>query len=153
MWRSVGAVVVGYVVMFAFVFVSLSIAYLILGTDGAFQSGTYEVSVAWIVVSFVLSFVAAMLGGLVSAAIGKGSRAPLGLAVLVLVLGLAMAVPVLTAPEQDAATRDEAVATFEAMSQARQPGWVAVLTPIVGAVGVLIGGSLRGRTRRPETAG
>jgi hypothetical protein len=153
MWRNIGAVIVGYIAMAAFVFVSFSVAYVVMGTDGAFKPASYDVSTLWIVASLVLGFIAAVLGGLVCAAIARGSKAFVWLAGIVLVLGLLMAVPALTTPREDPPpTRDVSVATFDAMSKAKQPGWVALANPFVGLVGVLLGGRPRGRSPEPETS-
>ena len=63
MWRAILSVIAGYLAMFLFVFVSFSAAYLTMGTEGAFQPGSYEVSGLWLAVSFVLSLGAAVGGG------------------------------------------------------------------------------------------
>jgi hypothetical protein len=42
-----------------------------------------------------------------------------------------------------------AVANMEAMQKARTPGWVALMNPLIGAVGVMVGAGLRqARTSR-----
>ena len=99
MARVIGAVVAGYVVMFAVVFLTFSGAYLAMGTERAFLPGTYEVSSLWLAVSFVFGFVAALIGGCVCRAIARNTKAVVYLAALVIVLGIALAVPVLTAPD------------------------------------------------------
>jgi hypothetical protein len=144
MLRAILSVIVGYIVMALVVFVTFTAAYLAMGTENAFAPGSYQVSALWVVVSIVFGWIAAMIGGLVCAAISKGSGAPMALAVIVLVLGLAMAVPVMMASDEGApAVRSENVAAMEAMQNARQPGWLAVANPIIGAVGVLLGARLR----------
>jgi len=142
MLRSIGAVLAGYAVMFVLVFLSLSGLYLCLGADGAFVPGTYEVSGLWLVCSTVLDIVAALAGGLACALVARGGRAPLALALLVLVLGLLMAIPVLNAPPASEA-RTTAVPNMEAMMKARTPIWVAFATPLIGAAGVVAGAALR----------
>lgn len=62
MVRNILGVVLGYVAMFAFVFISFTVLYLILGADGSFESGTYEVSIVWVIISFILGLAAAVLG-------------------------------------------------------------------------------------------
>ena len=142
MFRSIAAVVVGYLVMFLLVFTLFTAAYLAMGTEAAFTPGTYEVSTLWVVISFVLGLVAALVGGYVCAAIARRGKAPLALAALVLGLGLLFAIPVLTAP-QASTPRAGRVPNLEAMQNARTPGWVALLNPFVGAVGVLLGARLK----------
>lgn len=141
MGRVIAAVVAGYATMFAFVFATFSIAYLAMGTERAFQPGSYAVTGLWLLTSFVLSFVAALVGGRVCARIGRGRKAVVGLAGLIVLLGLVLAIPALKAPDDPAAMqRSGDVANFGAMQQAKQPKWVALLTPFVGAIGVILGG-------------
>ena len=64
------------------------------------------------------------------------------LAIIVLVLGLAMAVPVFTA--EDPGPRSGDLSNLEAMSKAMTPVWFALVNPVIGAVGVMVGASLRG---------
>lgn len=142
--RSFGGVVLGYVMMVAFVFLTFSLAYRLLGADRAFQPGTYDVTTLWIVTSFVLGLAGAILGGYVCEAISRTPKAAKVLAVLVLVLGFAFAVPVLT-NTNPAPPREGAVSNAAAMQNAKQPGWVALLNPLFGAIGVLIGAGARAR--------
>lgn len=142
MLRSILAVVVGYVVMACVVFATFSIAYLTMGADGAFRPDSFEPSTVWIVTSFVLGFIAALVGGFVCAMIAKGSQAPLVLAGLVLVLGLLLAIPVITGSDEPM-VRTGSVGNLEAMQNARQPAWVALLNPFIGAAGVLAGAKAR----------
>jgi hypothetical protein len=144
MLRSIAGVVIGYVVLALIVFVSFSITYLVIGAEGAFRPGSYDVSTLWLVISFVLGLIAAVVGGYVCAAIAKNSKAPMILAGIVLVLGLLIAIPVLMTPDSGTVQgREGNVGNFEAMQNAKQPGWVAILNPIVGAIGVIYGGRLR----------
>ena len=149
MARSIGGVVAGYVCMALFVFATFSITYLAMGADGAFQAGSYEVSTLWIVVSFALSVGAAVVGGFVCATIAKNMTACYVLAGIVLVLGLLMTIPVLTGGyEGMPEVRDGSVGNFEAMQYARQPAWIALLNPIIGAGGIVFGGRMK---KLPET--
>ena len=140
MLRILGAVVVGYLVIFILIFALFTLAYLVLGADRAFQPATYDVSTIWIIASMVLGFVAAFIGGAVCSMIAKGTKAPLILAGLVVVLGILFAIPVLTSTNTTAEMiRDGSVGNLEAMQNAKQPAWVALLNPLLGAVGVLAG--------------
>lgn len=143
MLRAIGAVVLGYIVMVVVVFATFTGAYFAMGADGAFKPGSYDVSGLWLVASFVLGIVAAVAGGFVAAAIARGGKAPMVLAGIVLVLGLLSAIPVLMSDEPPA-VREGTVGNIEAMQNARQPGWVALLNPFVGALGVVIGARLKG---------
>lgn len=142
MLRSIGAVVGGYVVMFVIVFATFSGLYLAIGASGAFRPGTYDVSTMWIVVSIVLSTLAALAGGWVCELISGGGKAALALAILVAILGLVAAIPPLTAPPSNE-VRTADVPNMEAMMKAKTPAWIALLNPFIGAVGALAGAKLR----------
>jgi hypothetical protein len=115
-----------------------------MGAERAFRPGTFAVSGLWSATSFVLSFGAAIAGGRVGAAIGRGSRPVALLAAGVVVLGLLLAVPAWMAPEDPAAMqRSGDIGNFAAFQKARQPKWVAALMPFVGGAGVLLGGRRR----------
>jgi hypothetical protein len=139
MLRVIASVVVGYIVLFLCVFALFSGAYLLLRAEGAFQPGSYQVTTTWSLISFVLSFAAALVGGLVSRGIARSQTGPRALAGLVVVLGLVMAVFVAMSPPTPA-VRDASVPNMEAMQKAQTPLWVALLNPLVGAAGVLLGG-------------
>ena len=142
MLRNILGVIGGYLTMFLFVFITFTVVYLILGTEGSFQPGSYEVSGIWVVISIILSIIAAVIGGLVCVLIAKNQKAGAILAVVVLVLGLAMAIPVLLAPDSNI-ERTSDVDGMQAMSMAKQPIFIALLNPLIGAVGVLYGSRLR----------
>lgn len=146
MGRVIGAVVAGYAVMFVVVFLAFTGAYLAMGTDGAFQPGTYEVSVQWIAVSVVLSLLAAVAGGWVGARVAgpRSRQAILALCIVVLVLGIAGALPMLMADDTSPPVRPADVPNMEAMMNARTPLWIALLTPVLGVFGVLAGGRVAG---------
>lgn len=145
MMRTIGSVIAGYATMFIVVFVGLMVAYMVLGTDGAFKVGSFEPSLTWLVIMFVVGFVAAVGGGFVCRAIAKSNGAVKALVGVVLVLGLLSAIPAFMQSDE-APERTGDLAGMEAMGQARQPLWVALVNPIIGAAGALIGG------RRSEDA-
>ena len=143
MGRAILSVVVGYVVMFAAIFLTFSGLYLLLGQDLSFRPGTYEPSVLWTVISFALGAGAAVLGGYVCAGIARAATPPKVLAGVVLIIGLLSAIAVLMAAATPAEARTGEVGNLDAMMKAKQPGWVAVVNPFVGLAGVLLGARLR----------
>ena len=145
MGRAIVSVVVGYVAMFAAIFLAFSGLYLVLGQDLSFRPGSYEPSVLWTAVSFALGAGAAVLGGYVCARIARSATPPRVLAGVVLVIGLLSAVPVLMAAATPAEARTGEVGNLDAMMKAKQPAWVAVANPFVGLAGVLLGARLRRR--------
>jgi small neutral amino acid transporter SnatA (MarC family) len=144
MIKNIGSAILGYIVIFATIFITFTIAYLILGTEGAFQERTYDVSFAWIVVSIILSIFAAVLGGFVCKLVAKNDTAVKILAGIVLVLGLSMAVVQMTADTSDRpVVRDETVESMDAMNNAISPTWMNFLNPLLGVLGVMYGGRLK----------
>lgn len=146
MVRAILGVIVGYVVMALLVFSALTVADLAMGANAAFNAGTFEVSLMWIVISFVLSLIAALIGGYTCALISRGRTAPQVLAGLVFVLGLILAIPAVKGKDTRPNVRSGDVPNMQAMQNARTPTWVALINPIPGAAGVLIGSSLRRRS-------
>ena len=144
MVRNILGVVLGYVAMFAFVFISFTVLYLILGADGSFESGTYEVSIVWVIISFIFGLAAAVLGGYLCVLISKNNKAVLVLAALVLIFGIAMAIPALGESADDVyEMRKNDVSNMEAMQNAKQPAYMLILNPIIGALGVFAGSKLK----------
>src|SRR5262245_36344681 len=115
MGRAILSVVVGYVAMFAAIFLTFSGLYLLLGQDLSFRPGTYEPSVLWTGVSFALGVGAAVLGGYVCARIARTATPPKVLAGVVLVIGLLSALPVLKAADTPAEERTGDVGNRDAM--------------------------------------
>lgn len=144
MARKIIGIVVGYITMFVFVVISFTILFLIFGSDGAFEPGSYQVTVTWIIISFILGLVASILGGLVCVLISKDRKAALWLAGMVLVLGFALAIPALSETNGGIKkAREGAVDNMEAMENAKQPPFTLILNPIIGAVGVIAGSRLK----------
>lgn len=142
MGRAIAGVILGYLAMFVVLFVTFTGAYLAMGTERAFKPGVYDVSMLWVVMSFAVSISAAVLGGVVCAAVaGRRSGPVMVLAILVLVLGLLMAIPTLGA-KTDPGPRSGDVPNLEAMTKAQTPAWIALLNPLIGAAGVAAGGKL-----------
>ena len=144
MLRAVLAVIVGYLVMALLVFTTFSLAYLLMGADGAFSPGTYDVTPLWLVVSFVFSFIAAVVGGWVCATIARRSTAAKGFAAVVFILGLIVALSVIMAPDDARPqVREGNVGNIAAMQNAKQPGWVALLNALIAPAGILLGARLK----------
>ena len=142
MGRLIGSVVVGYIVMFCVLFAVFSGAYFAIGAERAFLPGSYDASMLWNVLSVVLGLAAAVIGGMVCMTIAKDPRGPKWLAALVFVIGVAFAVPVLRqSPVSE--PRPAGLSMMEAMGKARQTPWTALLNPVIGVLGVMIGGRRR----------
>lgn len=140
MGRVIGGVVAGYLAMAAVVFVGLTAAYVAMGADRAFLPGSYDVSVMWILTSLVVGFAAALLGGKVARAIARRATGPRALAAVVVVLGLVLAFAAMGGSQEAAGLRAGAVNALDAMQRAQTPLWVMLVNPVIGALGVLVGG-------------
>ncbi len=143
MGRMIAGVIVGYLSMAAFIFVSFTAAYLALGDDGSFKPGTYDPSTTWLVVSTILGVIGAITAGVVCHLLSaRRIKAAYVLAGIVLVLGVVLAIPALG--KEDPGPRGPEVTSMQAMMQARTPVWVMFTNPVIGAVGVILGARLIG---------
>jgi lysylphosphatidylglycerol synthetase-like protein (DUF2156 family) len=147
MARSIIAVVASYLLMFVLTFIIFSGMWMVLGADGSFKPGTFESSTLWTATALVASFVIAVIAGVVCAAIARGGKAPLVLAIIVFVLGLVLAIPSLVAKRANAGLGRTSgdISMFEAMQLAQEPDWAPFSLPFIGAAGVLIGAKLKRR--------
>jgi len=142
MLRAVGSVVLGFVTLFVVLFVLLCGAYLVLGAEGAFQSGSYDVSSTWIVVWVVASFAAAITAGYVCVSIAKRPKPAFVFAGLYFALMAISAIPMYVTPmERKERTGD--VSTMDAMSNARPPWWIPMMIPVLGTFGALVGARMK----------
>ena len=140
MTRKILGVIVGYIAMAAFMFLTFTVFYLILGTEGAFEPGSFHVSVTWILFSIILSFLAALIGGYVCLIISKDKKTVMILAAIVFVLGIIFAIPKLGSYNAiKNQVRESTLSNIEAMNMADQPDFILLLSPIIAAVGVVMG--------------
>lgn len=140
--RNVGGAVLGYVVMFGGVVILMSGLWAMLGADGAFQPGSWEVSGTWNLGSIVIGLVAGIVGGLVCGKVASDNRGVWMLIVLVVILGVANALAVAGAVDAAPGVRPPDPSMTEAMMTAQEPAWIAWLNPVLGAVGALFGARL-----------
>lgn len=140
---SLAGAIAGYVVMAVFIMATFALAFPVLGIDRLFAPGTYEASTSWIALSLVLGLAGAMLGGWVAWYVSPKSRAVAALAGLVLVFGLFSAQAAQKEVVARGGPRGPNATMSDVMAHARQPTWITFLNPLLGAVGVLIGGRRR----------
>ena len=144
MLRTIGGVIVGYLVIAILVIGTTLGLYAALGLDRVFMPERYDPSPTWITAMIISGFIAAMIGGAIARSIGRSQTAPRALAVVTLLLGALAALPALSpASDPRPNVRLGDVPIMEAMSNARQPVWVALLLPVIGVAGVLYGGRQR----------
>lgn len=76
--------------------------------------------------------------------ISKNQKAVLFLAGLILVLGVAMAIPTASGPDSaEALIRNGTVEGMDAMQKAITPTWINFVNPIIGAIFIYLGARLR----------
>jgi uncharacterized membrane protein YeaQ/YmgE (transglycosylase-associated protein family) len=141
MIRSILGAIAGYIVFALALFILFSALYLVLGADRSFLPGNYDPSMTWTVSAFILGFVAAAIGGFVAAKIGRSGGVKIMAGLVVLIGAIVVVMLVKENKAQEVRTGD--VPNMEAMMKAREPLWVAVVNPILGVIGVFVGGSLR----------
>lgn len=142
MIRNVLSVIIGYAAMAAVVFVAFTIAYMTLGADGAFKPDVFEVSTTWLTMAVIVNLIAAIVGGLVCKVIARQALTTAIFALIVFILGLLVAIPIVSAEDAEPTPREGDVAMLDAMKDAEQPIWFALTNPLVAAAGILIGGTL-----------
>jgi hypothetical protein len=134
--------------MFILYFAVFTAAYLALRTERVFEPSTYVVSPLWLTLAAVISFCGAIPAGYICAAISKSMGACQVLAGVVLVLGLLLCIPAIRA-DRTPRLRAGDVPNMEAMHQAQAPVWMHLLSPVIGAVGILLGSRMK---LRPATS-
>ena len=150
MLRSILGVFTGYVALAVALFAAFSVMYLIMGTDGAYKPGSWEVSTPWVIGSLVIGFAVALLGGFICRLVsGRRRGAVVAMAVVVAVLG-GLEFMFQTTREKPTEPRPDDVGVFDAAADSYMPLWVAGANPVIGVAGVLIGGGALRGSERPD---
>ena len=148
MLRSIAAVIISYVVMAILIMVTFAGLWFGLGPDGLLQPGSYKGNMIINIAAPGITILAGLLGGWLCTRIARNRAATVALAGIVLVLGLTMAAFTLQKP-YPADPRPAGMTVQEIMKVGREPTWVAISNPIIGAIAVIVGGLLTA-TRRPR---
>ncbi len=142
---SLLAVVLSYIAIALTIMITFSLAYLILGAEGSYQEGSWNVSTTWVILSIIIGLGAAWMGGKLCVKIASNHTAPKYLIALIMVLGIASAI---WANQSELDTVRTATPTIsEAMSNSIQPTWLVWLNPIIGGLGIALGSGL---FKKPE---
>ena len=145
MLRAILSVIAGFAVMVVITMLLIPAA-ILLGTDRAFQPGTFQSAPVLLALDMVLGVAAALAGGAVCTLIARTHRPAPVLACFVVVMGLLNAV--MEGKKPDPGPRTGPVSFQLAMEKGRSPGWYFWTLPIIGAAGVLAGRQLI-RVKRP----
>jgi uncharacterized membrane protein YoaK (UPF0700 family) len=146
MLKSILAIVVSYIAMFAIFMAIFTGLYFALGIERVFQTDSYEVSMLWIVLTLVIGFLVSMFAGYLCAAISKSWRTCQLFALIVFLLALLQCFSALKRNNPDAPnTRAGEVGMFEAMTLAVSPFWLHVVNPVLSGAAVLVGARMKRR--------
>jgi hypothetical protein len=146
MLKSILAIIASYAAMFIFMFAAFTGFYSMLGTEGTFLPGSFEVTTIWIVFAVVVCLLAGLIGGFVCALISKSKRTCQVFAFIVFFIGLlACLIPAMKRNADASTTRAGEVSNTDAMKLAVSPMWLHLLNPVVSAAGVLLGARMKGR--------
>ncbi len=141
-WMNLLAVVAGYLVMAIGIGVIFSLAYMVMGAEWAYQPGSWDVSVGWVIMSIIVGIGVAVGAGKICYLIARNHTATKYLIALVLVLGVVSAIMMMIGGGGGDEVRDFAPSVFEATEKSVQPVWVSWLNPLIGAAGVAVGSGL-----------
>jgi hypothetical protein len=140
MLKAVLGVALGYIAMAIIVTLLCLGGFVALGVDRFFQPDSYEVSRLWLGVSVLISICSAVLGGYLCAAISRRMGACKVLALIVFALGILFCLPKM---REDTNWRAGEVPAWQVMNLAQMPAWMYIVTPVVGAIGVLLGARIK----------
>jgi len=150
MVRGIIGVVVGFIAWFLLFGVCFAIAWVILGEQGSFQADTWNLTPTWVVMSAIVGLVTAMAAGLICRIVARNRTAVIVLATVALVYSIFGSVmSSARAEELRGEVRPADVSMTDAMNKAIWPGYILIVNPIIGAVGVLAGGMMRTGAQPP----
>jgi hypothetical protein len=132
---------VGYIVAAVIVAGGLTVAYLVIGVERTFAPGTFDATPLWMGTMIVVGIIAALTGGLVCRLIAKRTKPVHILAIVFFALGILSAVMSMNRPEPG--PRAGNVSSMDAAQKAKEPTWFLFVNPVLGYVGVLIGGGVK----------
>ena len=146
MLKSIIAIIVSYVVGSLVFFALVTGLFFLLGVERVFEPDSYEVSSIWVALTLIVSLLGAMVTGYVCLSISHSWRTVQVLALLVLMFTSISCIVQMRRINPDAPNiRAGDVDYFNAFKLGVPPRWLAFVNPIVGCMGVLIGGRIKRR--------
>ncbi|MBK9188958.1 MAG: hypothetical protein IPM33_08370 [Phycisphaerales bacterium] len=139
MVRSILAVVITYIAMSVLIVGVFAGLWLGLGPDRLLEPGSWKGNLFFSIAAPSITVLAGLIGGCLCARIGRGRGPVIALAAIVFVLGMAMCMVTIQKP-YPADPREPGLTMTQIMEQGREPTWLAVLNPIIGAGAVLLSG-------------
>lgn len=153
MIRSIFAVVITYITMSALIVGVFAGLWLGLGPDRLLEAGSWKGNLFFSIAAPLITVLAGLFGGWLCVKIGRGRGPVIALAAIVFVLGMALCMVTIQKP-YPADPREPGLTMSEIMEKGREPTWLAVLNPIIGAGAVLLSGlaAVRKRASAPPPA-
>lgn len=143
MLRAILGVVVGYIVSVILIIGGFTALQLGLGNDRVYQPASWHPTMLFNISSLVLGLIGAAIGGMVCGVISRSMTTVKVFAGLILIFGVIAAVFTMGQPEPGPRPAD--AGPMDSAKNARTPTWVAFANPVVGAVGIMIGGGMTAR--------
>lgn len=147
MVRIVNAVIAGYLLSGAITLILFAGLLFGLGPNWLLIPGTYNGGVFLTIAAPSITLAAGVLGGWLCRRIGRVPSAVVALAVVVLVAGQISAYFTLQKPEPTG-PRDPNLSTAQFLEKGREPTWLVLLNPPLGAAAALVGGLLLSGRKR-----
>lgn len=141
MFKSILAIIAGYIAMMIVVSAIFTGVYFVLGVERIFQSDSYEVSALWQVLSAAVGLGGGILGGYVCVAISQSKRTCELFAGIVLIILVLFCLPKMRDPNPHVRAGD--VSFVDAMRLTQMPIWMHLLNPVLAAAGVLWGARMK----------
>jgi hypothetical protein len=153
MLRSIVAVVVAYVAIAVLVMGLFTALWFGLGPDRLLVPGEWKGNLLITIAAPGITVLGGLFGGWLCAKIGRARGPVIALACVVLALGILMCYFTLQKP-LPTGPREPGLTVQQIMEKGREPTWVAVSNPIIGAAAVLLGGlCTAGRGRKAGSSG
>lgn len=147
MLRSIVAVVATYIVMSVLIVGAFMGLWFGLGPDRLLLPNSWKGNLLLCIAAPAITVLAGLFGGWMCAKIARGRKPVIVLAGLVFVLGMIVAYSTLQKPFP-ADPREPGLTMQQLMEKGREPTWLALLNPIIGAAAVLAGGWCVGCPRK-----
>jgi len=139
MLRSILAVIASYILMSILVIGAFMGLWFGMGPDRLLMPGSWKGGLFLCIAAPAITVIGGLLGGWICAKIARNRSAVMALAAVVLGLGFVTAFFTLQKPFP-ADPREPGLTMEQLMEKGREPTWLALLNPILGAASVLAGG-------------
>lgn len=147
MIRSILAVIATYIVMTILVIGLFMGLWFGFGPNRLLKPESFDGNLLITITAPSITILCGLFGGWMCAKIARAIKPVIVLACIVLTLGMLTAYFTLQKPFPTG-PRDPNMTVVELMEKGREPTWVALSNPILGAIGVLVGGFVT-RSKKP----